>query len=316
MSPAEPRIFRATTEAWVGQFLLPLLFIGLLSVTAVRAARVSQWIGWVGFGVFALIAALDMLLPMLRNWLQLDARSIEGSLNGRYFQTYWTEVLAAWVHHRRGRRFLCLGTREGILIFPLRFFDEPAIWQHVSTLVSPEALAEDAIKRLPDFKEWEEGRERLLENETKSVVIDHWLIQVLGWGGLTFFIFCAVRTISVGQLQDALLYLTLAAVSGYFLLNWGITELGVETVERHTVLGAARIAWSEVRSIELDPLEMVIVLTGENSQLVIPGPWLWAGVDKKIVLSLILAQSEKHHIPLRRTPWAIFKFSRNTRVRR
>ena len=42
MKMAEPRTYRATTEAWFGQMLLPLCFFVLLTLTAIKAAITSS----------------------------------------------------------------------------------------------------------------------------------------------------------------------------------------------------------------------------------------------------------------------------------
>ena len=95
------RTFRATTEAWLGQLCLPMVFFVLLTVTAVNAAGLSPWTAFIGLIVLGLVAALDYALPMVRNWMLLDDRSVEGSINGRHIHVYWTEVLAAWMIERQ-----------------------------------------------------------------------------------------------------------------------------------------------------------------------------------------------------------------------
>ena len=124
---AEPRTFRATTEAWLGQLVLPLAFFVMLTLTATNAAGLNPLVAEAGLGLILLIAALDYVLPMIRNWLLLDKRSIGGSYNGRNFEIYWSEILAAWIFERGRRSFLCLGTRDGTFVLPLRFFDDCAI---------------------------------------------------------------------------------------------------------------------------------------------------------------------------------------------
>lgn len=94
MHPAESRTFHATLEAWLGQLLLPAVFFALLTYTAVNAGGLNPWVGWSGLSALGLYAAVDYLLPMLRDWLHVDTRSMEGSFDGRYFHVYWSEVLA------------------------------------------------------------------------------------------------------------------------------------------------------------------------------------------------------------------------------
>ena len=79
----------------MGQLVLPLVFFSLLTVTLVRAAGVYLQLGTLGVGAVVIVLALDGLLPMLRNWIELDTHKVEGSLNGHYFHLLWHEVLAA-----------------------------------------------------------------------------------------------------------------------------------------------------------------------------------------------------------------------------
>lgn len=316
MRSVEPHMFRATPEAWLGQLLLPLTFFTVLTVTAVNSLGLNPWIGGIGLMVLILVASLNYVLPMLRNWVQLDNRAIEGSFNGRYFHIYWSEVLATWVYERSRRRFLCLGTRDGTLVLPLRFLDDQSVWDSVRISVSPAALSEDSIHRLPDYRAWETARSQVLQDAEPSTVTDHWLIQVIGWSGMTFFLFGLIDALGAGMYPQVAVFGLLIVFSGLMLLSWGLTEVNNHCVERYTLFGGWRIAWDEVRWIEVDPLDMVMVLVGDHCQLVITGPGLWAGANKKAALAMLLAQSEKHRIPVRRTPRAVLKISYRTKARK
>lgn len=316
MKPAEIRTFHATVESWLGQLILPLVFFGLLIMTLVNFSGWNPWIGAVGLGIMAGFALVEYALPMLRNWLNLDDRSIEGSLNGRYFQIYWTEVLATWVFARRQRRFLCLGTREGTLVIPLRFFDDTAVWKVVQQEVPPSALQDDAIKQLPDFQQWETERDQAIDQANPRAVADHWLIQVISWAGLTFLSFGIINAIREDLVPQMIIFSVLAGIITLVLLNWGVTEFTSEAVERHTLFGGWRICWEDIESIEVDPFNAVLVLIGEEQQVVIPGPGLWIGVNKKGAIAMLLAQAERRGISMRRSFGAVLKFSRNSRIRK
>jgi hypothetical protein len=320
MKMADPRTFRATTEAWLGQLLLPMCFIIMLTITAINAAGLSPVTGGLGLGMLAVIVSLEYLVPMVRNWLYLDSISIEGSLNGHYFHVYWTEVLAAWLYENHRKRFLCLGTRDGTLIIPLRFLDHADLWERVRGSVQPAALEEGAIERLPDFRDWEKARGTV--NETKSEetipcqVTDHWLLQVIGWSGVAFFSFGVIEALRAASLVQAIFYLALIAACGVILLGWGVTEIGPEQIRRFTVFGRWVIPWDEVLWIEMDLFDTVIVLVGSNRRLVIPGPGIWNFSGKREMMNMLMAQVKQRGIPLRRTLLAFLKVSRNTRAKR
>lgn len=317
-----PRTYRATMEAWVGQFLLPVMFLSLAAVTAVTYGGLNPW--WAG-GALAVTwtaAVFQFLVPMFRNYLHLDARSIEGSLNGSYFMVYWTEVLAAWLVDRRGSTLLCIGTRTGTLVIPLRFFDSQAVWQRVRANVPPSALEPCAIQRLPDYQELARAgetaaRSALEENADPTAdvqpVTDHWLLQACGWPGLMLCLYFALSEIRAANYLAAAIYLILSGGTAAVLLNWGITEFSTRGVLRRGLLRNWEIRWDEMRSIELDPNGLVIAFTGENCQVVIPGPVLWNRSGKKAAQAVLLAQAERRRIPIRRSVTAVFKSSHKSR---
>lgn len=315
MSSGDMHTFRATTEAWLGQMLLPLLFFSLLIVTTVNFGGLNPWLGGAGLSFLALVAALGYALPMARNWLKMDSRSVQGSFNGRPFHLFWSEVLAAWTYEARRRRFLCLGTREHTHVLPLRFLNEAAIMEQVRCWAPPAALEENAMKRLPEFQQWDTLRSQMLADMPPTVVADHWLLQAGGWAGLTFFLFLANSAVQSAQLAQAGLSAFLAALCGLALVRWGYTDWDARRVERYTLLGRWRMAWEDVRRIEVDPFDMTLVLIGDDRQLAMTGPLLWLAANRKSALALMLAQAEKRGIPLQRTPLAVLKGSHGTRVR-
>lgn len=315
MKPVEPRIYRATLESWVGQLLLPLIFFVLLIISMVNVIGLHLLIGSVGITVLCLVFTLEYLLPMARNWVRLDARTIEGSLNGRYFDLYWNEILAAWLFERGQRRFLCLGTRDGTLVLPLRFFNECGVWEQVQQMVPAEALEDTAMQCLPDYRDWETAREEALAGVEPRAVTDHWLMQVAGWAGLVCSVWGGIHS-GFARMATTALFLGLGGGCLFLLLNWGLTEFGAAMIERYTLFGGWSIGWDEIRSIEFGPLDLVIVLVGADRQMVIPGPVFWGGAGKKEALTMLLAQMERRRILLRRTPWALLKVSRKTRVQK
>lgn len=316
MNMQEPRTFRASTEAWLGQLLLPAVFFIVLMATAVNQAGLNPAVAQLILAAGLLVAIFDFLLPMLRNWLYADSRSFEGSINGRYFQIYWTEVIAVWVVTRRWQHFLCLGTRNGTLVLPLRFFDHQAVWRVVQRNVPDSALDEQAIQELPDFQIWDTARrlDKIDLTEPRAVA-DHWLIQVLGWAGLTFFLFYMAEAIQAQKFQAALACAFMSVVSSLSLIHWGVSQFGPQRVERQTMFGKWVIDWDEVRRIEVDPLDTVIALVGEDSRLVLSGPVWWGRTGKREALAALIAQAERRHIPLRRTVWVVVRFPKGTRIK-
>lgn len=332
MESVEPRTHRATLEAWLGQLLLPAAFLVVVTLTLTRLSGLHPLVGGLALLGLAAFTAVDCLLPMLRDWLLVDGRGIEGAVGGGYIHLYWTEVIAAWMHQRRRRAFLCLGTRERTVVIPMRFFDAAAIWKSVRQSVAPSALTEDALTRLPDFQDWRgtqgpstpilTGLEEIpaprsaAASGAELAVADHWIIQVAAWAGLTCFILAAADALASGLPARAAGFAAPALASAALLANWGMTEFTASAVVRFTLLGAWRIRWDSVRRVEVGLFGAVLVLVGEDSQLVIPGAKLWTGAGKHGARAMLMAQVKLRGIPLQRSPWATFKVSRGARIQK
>jgi hypothetical protein len=313
----QARLYRATAEIWFGRFLLPFAFIILLIITVVNATGSSPALGGLALMILSVAAVFEYLLPMLRTWIRTDERVIEGQLGSRRMRIYWTEVVAAWLLDRGQRRFLCLGTRQGTIVIPMRFLPVDSIWKEVRGRVPPAALEPDAIQRLPDYRSWMNTRDALLRQDfTPRRVVDHWIVQMAGWTGIAFWISTSLEAWS----RDAWLFLLALVIPGLlsllFISQWGITEIDPECVRRRTLFGVWEIRWDDLRWLEQDITGTILVLGGEDRQMVISGPVLWAGPDRADMLAMIQAQAESRNLPLRRSFWAFFKFSQRTRIKR
>lgn len=310
-------LYRATAESWFGRFLLPFSFATLLIFTSVNVAGFSPALGGLALLVLSITAVFEYLLPMLRTWLRLDDRSLEGHLSGSRFRIYWTEVIAAWTIDRGPQRFLCLGTRQGTAIIPLRFLAAEQIWTEIRQRVAPAALEPDARQRLPDYKEWTTARDLLIRQEfAPRQVVDHWIIQMVGWTGLAFCIATAFEAWSQGEWGVLSTLAIPGLLSGSLIIHWGVTEIDPEGIRRRTLFGSWQIRWDQLRWLEMDLTGTTLVLGGENCQMVISGPVMWAGADRADVLAMIHAQTESRKLPLRRSMWAAIKPSRNTRIKK
>ncbi len=319
MKAAEPQTFRATTEAWIGQLLLPLFFFVGLVYTAANQGILSPWIGVLLVALINILFAFEYLRPMLRNWLKTDERSIEGSLNGRYFQVYWREILAVRMLPGRRPRTLLIGRRGGTLAIPLRFLDDQTIWEVVQAAVPPAALAEDAIRSLPDRRLWEAaGPSRSAAREgaavkTPGIVPDHWLVQVIGWCGVTVCLYRAARAWANGDLLVVLVLAVLVGGCFLLLMNWGVTEAGPARLTRYTLFGGRSMLWDDICQIEVDPTTSVLVLSDACQQIVIPGPGPLGRGMRRALLRTILSEAETRGVPVRRTVWALFRVSHRMR---
>jgi hypothetical protein len=202
------------------------------------------------------------------------------------------------------------------VVIPLRFLPVDQIWAEIRKRVPPEALEPDAIQRLPDYRDWTATRDALIRQDfAPRQVVDHWLIQMIGWAGLAFWISASMEAWERGEWAILFSLLLPGLLSVSFISNWGLTEIDALGIRRRTIFGTWQIQWEELRWLEMDLTGTTLVLGGENCQMVISGPILWAGTDRADVLAMIKAQSEYRKLPLRRSFWAIFKYSQRTRVK-
>ena len=317
MGKDQVRVFRATAEAWIGRFLLPLIFCGLLIVTAVNAASLHPWLGAIGLSILLAVGLFLYALPMLRDFLACDGRSLECHLDGQTFRVYWTEVLAAWRIEQRRKRFVCLGTRQGTAVIPLHFFDAQAVWDEVSARVLPEALEPSAVQRLPDYREWEAAQQNEQDAEiVQRRVVDHWGVQLVGWAGISLVAAALISGWLHRNIDFAPLLVLGILVATSLINGWGITEFNQDGVTRRTLWNTLYIRWEEVRWMEIDPFDTTLVLGGSDKCVVLSGPALWLGTGRKEALSLLLSQVEQRSIPLRRTLLATFRISKNARKKK
>ena len=308
--------FRATPEALIGKFALPFTFFGLALYTWVHYFHIDPFWGMAGGLILAFIGVSRYILPMAFNWMRMDAATLEVNLSGRHFQVYWHEILAAWMLLQGQSPYLCLGTRLGTVMLPLRFLNVNRIWGEVCQRVPPKALEADAMEHLPDYLEWEDRIERLVnEPLAPQQIVDHWIMRVAGWAGLTFFTSVSVDALLTGQGNLFALFIGPTLLAGISIFNWGVTIFDSEGVTRRTMIGTWRIRWDELRRVEISPLNIWLVLEGRKKRVALSGPALWPGAEREEMLTILRAQAEHRHIPLQRTVTSLFKPSRNSRTK-
>lgn len=312
MQMPEPMFFRATKEAWLGQLLLPLVFFLVLILTVMARTDLPVWVGALGLGFLLTSVIFRYAMPMLRHWIRLDARSLEGFYRGQYFEVFWGEVLAAWVWENHRAQFLCLGTRQGTIILPLQFFDDRAVWQAVQHCVPPAALEADSLLRLPDYQRWQAVAPKV--NAAATAVVDHGLVQIFDWVGLTVAIFAASQYLLTAAWVGLGVSLVFVGLFALLLTRWGVSEFSRTGVVRHTLFEHRAIAWDAIRWVEMDPVEGTLVLVGDDCRLVLSGPLFWSsGAGKQAALALLMTELAERRISIRRTPLALLRLSSRTR---
>ena len=149
---------------------------------------------------------------------------------------------------------------------------------------------------------------------TRTMVVNHTPVKVLGWVCFTLSIFCTVMSWRAGGRGISLVFLFFAALGGYVILSSGSMHVDSYSIRYYLPFRSYQIKWTEIRHIEVDSQGATIVFVGENKKLAVHGPMFTSGKDKREAGRLIATQMDKYGIEFRLTEKANYRFSRNTRV--
>ena len=151
---------------------------------------------------------------------------------------------------------------------------------------------------------------------TRTLVIKHTPLKVVGWGGVAFAFFCMAGAWNAGARPTSLLFLGFGVLSSYLILSSGSMQVDSDFIRYYLPLRSHQITWNEVQYIEIDRGGGSMVFVGDNKKLAVNGPAVWSGRDRFDVSQLIATQIDRYGIELRPTEKAMFRLSRNTKVRR
>jgi len=118
-----------------------------------------------------------------------------------------------------------------------------------------------------------------------------------------------------GAQKPALIFLLFVGLGVFLLLFSGTLEMNSEIITFQTPLKRYQIRWDEVIRIELDRVGSNIVFWGDNKRLVALGPYYWQGPDRTDMMLLVATQMDKLGISLQQSEKAMFRRSKNTKVR-
>ena len=149
----------------------------------------------------------------------------------------------------------------------------------------------------------------------KHLVAKPTFIRVVGWISILFFLFGTIGAWRAGAYKPALIFLVFVGLGVFLLLYSGTLEMNSEIILFHTYLKRFQIRWDEVTRIELDRMGSTMVFGGENKRLVGTGPYYWQGADRTDMMLLVATQIDKLGITVQQSEKAMFRRSKNTRVR-
>src|SRR5262245_14369492 len=105
---------------------IPLIFFALGGAYLYFEYNIADGRIWfvVVMIVFVAIELVTVILPLLRNKIVIDDKTISGRINKERFRLRWIEVIAVWDSTTQNLPCLNIGARSGKVTIPLKFFDE------------------------------------------------------------------------------------------------------------------------------------------------------------------------------------------------
>ena len=314
---------RATAKSWGIKLCvsapIPLVFFAFGSAFLYFESNMADGRFWfvVVMIVLYAIELVTGILPLLRNKIVIDDKTISGRINKERFRLRWKEVIAVWDSTTQNRPCLNVGARDGKVTIPLKFFDEKLLRDLIRLHVEPEAFEKDAIKRMPGYHGRNAANKRIIEQaaDEKLRVGGNAFLKGLGWVFMLFFLYLAVWCWLTGKGAVSLLFLIIAALQTYLILATGSIEMNRDYITRITPISRREIGWDEVIEIETDWNEGTLVFIGPNKRLKTLGPTFWSGRDKERMLRLFSAQIETRGIDVKRRYTVIWRLTKNTKIK-
>ncbi|MBW2037948.1 MAG: hypothetical protein JRI41_10850 [Deltaproteobacteria bacterium] len=272
---------------------------------------VGKFIGpFIGVILAWLIFRQD-ILPMCRTHLIFEDDSLSGWVDGYSFRVFWDDIVAAQFHKMSAQSYLFLVTSDGAFNISLKYLNAAQIWKLVQSRVRPSALKEGAYKELPAYNEWVSANAELISSvDVPLRVKSHWLIRVVGWGGIVFFLSLAVLfSWGTGIGFYSFFFLGMSMLGVALLLLDGSVEMDSHAVTYATPLGRYKMRWEEIQRIEYDLYQSWLVFYGGHKRLALWGPGYWLGEDRARMYEFLIAQIQQRDIEMRYNEWAVFKLS-------
>jgi hypothetical protein len=307
------QIFRSTTKGWINEVIAPLLLLMLAVFLFLFAS--NSWPLFITLSAITVGAILlKSGLPLWRNRVEIDQESIRGSMGNRAFNIQWKDVKAAWRDEWQAMTYINLATDETTHSIPMTYLDKEKIWLTAKLFLKPESLSEDAQKKLPGYKQWAEANTKMAHELKEPLKVKVRDFKIIGWVCVILFILFAILAWSSGQKVPALLFMMFTLLGAYLILCGGTVKMDTESIVWITSLGKYGIKWSEVQSIETDPLHYALVFNGEDKKLEIPAPGFWKGADREAMLNLLNLMTDQKGMEIVEVKKFFHKTSKNARI--
>ncbi|XAH22531.1 hypothetical protein AAFF27_21370 [Xylophilus sp. GW821-FHT01B05] len=128
-----------------------------------------------------------------------------------------------------------------------------------------------------------------------------------------FFIACAVGAFLAQQYPPIAIFAVFILMGLYMVASAGSFEISDKAVTHRNLFGTFRMAWAEVRKVELGT-QGAIILHGENKRFALAPPGYWSGRQKTEALALLRKAVERSGAIRYSSYAADFKIHRNVRA--
>ena len=137
--------------------------------------------------------------------------------------------------------------------------------------------------------------------------------KIIGVVGTLFFAGCAVGAMLARQYPPSAIFAFFFCMSAYMIVSAGDFEISERDITHRTLFSTFRMAWAQVKKIELGT-QGSIILHGENRRFVLAPPAFWSGKQKHEALGFLRKTIEQLGVESYSSYAADYKTHKNVRV--
>lgn len=316
----EPIVFHATRKYRVQRLVMLILglaligFIGLLSLVQ-EGNRLAHIILYLVFGVLPIVFGFhsNWKSPKKLNFV-LHSDSIGGTTGNQTFQLPFSKIL----HIENLGHALRINATDSQCLLEKRHFDLEQIQVELKKRLHPDIFVDGGWVNLPAYQEVLEQQEALY-----SELLTKLPLRINQELTITYKIFVAINTVLFSAATflawhqlgyGSLLFLFFALLGVILLLRQGVLEVDNHHISYKTRFRKFKIPWENVTHVEYDDI-LIMAFQGQKQCLKIPSTLeLRHGKEKDHFYFFLDQMIEEKDIERRRSSWASFRFSKNTRV--
>jgi hypothetical protein len=129
-----------------------------------------------------------------------------------------------------------------------------------------------------------------------------------------FFLACSVGAFVAGQYWAALFFWVFILMGVYMIVVGGHYTISDDNITHRNMLGTYRIAWRDVKRVEVGAQDGSIVLHGDNKRFVLAPPAMWSGKQKPDAFTFFTNKIKRSGITPYPSSTAAYKMHKNVKV--